>query len=701
MDTSFIEDLPRGPLDHYRSQANFDWKKLKLVFEEPDFLKVKLNVWRTLEKDPLFQRPAITPTTDEQKRITALQFHQYCKYNFLPPDAQNLPYKRKTKYMMTVNEAIAVCFPDVSVKYAIGVSLFTNTLQTLGTERHQHMFQAAWNRQILSCLALTEVAHGSNTKQVRTTATYDKNTQEFVIHTPDFEAAKCWVGNLGKTCTVALLFAQLYTDGQCHGLHAFVVPIRNPKTLLPYPGIVVGDIGEKVGLNGIDNGFVIFNNYRIPREYLLNRTADVTPEGDYESSFSEPGKILGAALENLSTGRMGICQESVNNLICAVTISIRYAAVRRQFSDNGNGNGNGGDNHELPIIEYQLHQWRLFPYVASAAVFKMFITCLTDDYLTAVEKTTTSTSARLNGLGDLVAEIHAIISATKPLFTWSCRDAIQESREACGGHGYLKSARLGDLRNINDPCVTYEGDNNVLIQQTSNWLLRQWLTLKQEGKVNSPLNTCTFLKEYRVILSRKFSANVTVNVDYILSLYEWLITYLICETDKKQQKLLDEGQSKFAARNNFQVYRAGPLSRIYGEYLALRHYWKRIHDVNTDQNLMPVLENLASMYGLSSLDKHLIYFYQGNFASGPDLITCIKEGILKLCCALKPHIVSIVDALAPPDFVVNSVLGKADGKLYQHLQTEFFQNPGGMSRPSWWHEIIIEGAPDFKCKSKL
>lgn len=56
---------------------------------------LQLNVWRTLEKDPLFQRPAITPTTDEQKRITALQFHQYCKYNFLPPDAQNLPYKRK------------------------------------------------------------------------------------------------------------------------------------------------------------------------------------------------------------------------------------------------------------------------------------------------------------------------------------------------------------------------------------------------------------------------------------------------------------------------------------------------------------------------------------------------------------------------------------------------------------------------------
>jgi len=130
---------------------------------------------------------------------------------------------------------------------------------------------------------LTELAHGSNARGILTTAHYDKVTKEFVINTPSEEAMKFWIGGAAKTANISVIFAQLYIGDKCHGPHAFIVPLRDRNNHMPLRGITIGDCGKKAGLQGVDNGFILFNNFRIPRENLLNRFSDVTPDGQFKS----------------------------------------------------------------------------------------------------------------------------------------------------------------------------------------------------------------------------------------------------------------------------------------------------------------------------------------------------------------------------------------------------------------------------------
>lgn len=241
---------------------------------------------------------------------------------------------------------------------------------------------------------------------------------------------------MGKTATHAVVYAQLYTpDGVCHGLNAFVCPVRDPKAMLAYPGVIIGDLGEKVSLNGVDNGFVMFHNYKIPKDFLLSKTGDVDDDGNFVTQYKDPKKRMGTSFAALSGGRVGICEIAVSYGVAAVTIATRYSASRKQF-------GPEKASEEFPIIEYQAQQYRVIPHLATVYAIKFFSSWIGNEYAKMSKKML---------MGDKVSaeagmEMHAISSAGKPVCSWSVRDLIQDCREACGGHGYLKCARLGEKK---------------------------------------------------------------------------------------------------------------------------------------------------------------------------------------------------------------------------------------------------------------
>ena len=152
------------------------------------------------------------------------------------------------------------------------MALYYKTIALLGTEDQADFLRNVEAFKELGCFALTELGHGSNTKGVLTTAHYDNRTREFVINTPCDEAMKFWIGGAAKTVNMSIVFAQLYdSEGTCHGPHFFIVPIRDKNTHLPLPGVVLGDVGKKTGLQGVDNGLLTFNRVRVPRRNMLNK----------------------------------------------------------------------------------------------------------------------------------------------------------------------------------------------------------------------------------------------------------------------------------------------------------------------------------------------------------------------------------------------------------------------------------------------
>ena len=117
--------------------------------------------------------------------------------------------------------------------------------------------------------------HGSNVKGIMTEAHYDHKTRELIIHTPCKDAMKFWIGGAAKTSNMSVVWAQLYIKNKNYGVHAIIVPLRDDSTHKVLPGITIGDCGPKFGLNGVDNGFIEFNNFRVPVSNLLNKVSGI------------------------------------------------------------------------------------------------------------------------------------------------------------------------------------------------------------------------------------------------------------------------------------------------------------------------------------------------------------------------------------------------------------------------------------------
>ncbi|GAB3598328.1 acyl-CoA dehydrogenase family protein [Microbacterium tumbae] len=537
-------------------------------------------------------------------------------------------------------EELVVADPSLQIKSGVQWGLFGSAVLQLGTaEHHDRWLPGIMSLDIPGAFAMTEIGHGSDVAAVGTTATYDPETEEFVIHTPFRAATKEYLGNAALHGVAATVFAQLITNGVNHGVHCFYVPLRGEDGV-DLPGIGREDDGLKGGLNGIDNGRLSFDHVRIPRTNLLNRYGDVAPDGTYTSAIDSPGRRFFTMLGTLVQGRVSLDGASSWASALGLHIAITYATERRQFD--------GADGQEVVLLDYGKHQRRLLPRLATtyAQIFAH------DEFL---QKFDGVFSGRTDTPADR-EDLETLAAALKPLSTWHALDTLQEAREACGGAGFMFENRLVGLRQDLDIYVTFEGDNNVLLQLVGKRLLTDYakqFTGKDAAALARFAVGQTAGKVFHGAGLRQFGQAVADFGSTARAVENGLRAQQQHEllADRVQQMVADiagrlrpAGKDKVRGEQLFNENQAELIeaARAHGELLQWEAFTDAVGSLPVGET-RTVLTWLRDLFGLQLIEKHLAW-YLINGRLSAQRAAAVSRYIDRLCMRLRPHALDLVGA---------------------------------------------------------
>jgi acyl-CoA oxidase len=434
-----------------------------------------------------------------------------------------------------------------------------------------------------------------------------------------------------------VVFAQLEVAGSEQGVHAFLVPIRDGEGR-PMQGVRIQDCGEKVGLNGVDNGRLWFDAVDVPWDALLDRRGHVSLDGVYHSPLRSPTARFFTMLSTLVQGRISIGLAAVSASRSALTIAVRYGDRRRQFA--------APSGQETPLLDYLTHQRRLLIPVATTYALHVALRELVDDYLAVSRSDDTSSQERMR--------LESLGAGLKAMATWHATSTIQECREACGGAGYLWENRLGALRADSDIFTTFEGDNTVLLQLVAKTLLTDY---KQQFEDMDLSATVRFVVGQALAAVVPSPASSRTDPEHLRSRSFHLEAFRareqlqLSQLARRLRRTLGAGSDPHAAFIRHQS-RVVALARSHVERVVLERFVRAI-DACDDPTLRPVLSRLCELYALSHLERDRGWYLEQGLFAGAKARSIVGQ-VDHLCRELRPHAVDLVDAFGIPDALLGA-----------------------------------------------
>ena len=612
---------------NYQSAHTFDIEKLTQILDGEQ--SAIINKVKSIISRPEFAYEASTDTAVYREKV-----YDWCKI-LAEENLGNMAYPKQYGGGENIGDYFAIMetlsYHDLSlvIKFGVQFGLWGMSIQSLGTEKHYSKYlKDIGSLQLPGCFAMTETNHGSNVKGIETTATYNHDSQTFTIHTPHENAQKEYIGNAAVHGQMATVFAKLIIDKIDYGVNAFIVPIRDTNSKI-LKGITIGDCGLKMGLNGVDNGTIRFENVSIPKENMLDRFASVNDDGKFESPIPSDNRRFFTMLGTLVGGRIGIPRSALAAAKSGLTIAIKYSDKRRQFGPEGGS--------EVPILNYRMHQRRLIPLLAKTYAIHFALHYLTSRFMNKKESE--------------MQEIEALAAGMKAYSTWSTTAVLQECREACGGKGYLSENRIDALKNDTEIYTTFEGDNTVLMQLVAKNRLSEFR--KSFGKMDAMgiinyvyENAKTAISEKNPIVTRKTDDIHILDEEFHLTAFQHREKTTLASAAKRLKKLIDGGLEPYDAFNVVQ-HQMIDVAQAYLERIVLEQFQKAIQSIE-DKKSKGIMLKLSQLYALSQIEKNKGWYLEDGYMEGVKT-KAIRKMVNQLCWEIRPDAVSLVNAFDIPE----------------------------------------------------
>ncbi|MFJ3580272.1 acyl-CoA dehydrogenase family protein [Streptomyces rubiginosohelvolus] len=401
---------------------------LTAVLFGPNF-RQEHGFWRRLLTTEPFRRPG-GGTPDER---LALSYHRLRILNNALDSGARLAADPRA--LAALHEWLGPVDPALTTVAGIHYNLFLGSLLDHDADTRRDVSDFLALRRVGTFLC-TEVAHGNDAAAIETTATYDRERDGFVLHTPHAGAQK-FMPNTSpaggpKSGVVA---ARLLADGADHGVFLFLAPLTDAHRALP--GVRVRRLPARMG-SPVDHCLTSFDRCFVPRDALLaGQHGRIGDDGRFHSEVLNRRRRFLASIGRVTPGKLSMSACAVGSARVTLAIAVRYAGHRMISGSRA--------ARRIPVYAHRTHHAPLAGAMATVYAMSLLHRRALDGWESASETDR--------------GEAERLVAVAKGWITWQARDVIVECRERCGAQGLLENNGMTELITGIEGAITAEGDN--------------------------------------------------------------------------------------------------------------------------------------------------------------------------------------------------------------------------------------------------